>query len=101
VIPACSFLFYRSPAAWYALSYEELDEILLCNDLPVLEAYFEALFLVAMCLWKFKMPIETKNVFQTQVFHQVSATEVLQKHLGMTMTQQLFDMNNSFHVLHM
>ncbi len=87
-------------AAWYALTDKELDEILSCSELPVLEAYLETLFRAAMRLWKVKMPIEAKDVFQTQVFHPASATEDIQKHLGMTMTQRLFDMYDSFHILH-
>ncbi len=87
-------------AAWNALTDEELDEILSCSELPVLEAYLENLFRAALRLWKFKMLIEAKDVFQTQVFHPVSATEDLQKHLGMTMTQRLCDMYDSFHILH-
>ena len=79
-------------AAWYSLTEEELDQILSCNDQPVLEGYVYNLFKSAVRLWKFVMPVESREVFQTEVFHPASASEELQKHLGMTMTQQLFDM---------
>jgi hypothetical protein len=79
-------------AAWYSLTEEELDEILSCNDQPVLEGYVNNLFKSAVRLWKFVMPVESREVFQTEVFHPASASEELQNHLGMTMTQRLFDM---------
>jgi hypothetical protein len=52
-----------------------------------LEGYVNNLFKSAMRLWKLVMPVESREVFQTEVFHQASASEVIQKHLGMTMTQ--------------
>ncbi len=42
--------------------------------------------------WLPPMPVESREVFQTEVFHLASALEVLQKHVGMTMNQRLFDM---------
>ncbi len=79
-------------AAWYSLTEEELDEILLCNDQPVLEGYVNNLFKSAVRLWKCVMPVESRKVFQTKIFHPAFASEELQKHLGVTMTQLLFDM---------
>ncbi len=38
------------------------------------------------------MPVESREVFQTEVFHSASASEELQKHLGIYMNQPLFDM---------
>jgi hypothetical protein len=70
-------------AAWYTLTEEELDEILSCYDQPFLEGYVNNLFESAVRLWKFVMPVESKEVFQTEVFHPASASEELQKHLGM------------------
>ncbi len=69
-----------------------MDEILSCKDQPVLEGYVNNLFKSAVRLWKFVLPVESREVFQTEVFHPASSSEELQKHLGMTMTQRLFDM---------
>ncbi len=71
---------------------EILDEILSRNDQPVLEGYVYNLFKSAVRLWKYVMPVESREVFQTEVFHPALASEELQKHLGMTMTERLFDM---------
>jgi hypothetical protein len=76
----------------HALTEEELDEIVSCKDQPVLEAYIEVVFKAAVLIWKYKMPVESRDAFEKQVFHPGSANEDLQRHLGMTMTQQLFDM---------
>jgi hypothetical protein len=37
-------------AAWYALTEEELDEIVSCKDQPVLEAYIEIVFKAAVLI---------------------------------------------------
>jgi hypothetical protein len=58
----------------------------------VREGNVNNLFKSAVRLWKFVTPVESREVFQTEVFHPASASEELQKHLGMTMTQRLFDM---------
>jgi hypothetical protein len=52
-------------------------------------------FKATVRIWKFKMPVESRDAFEKQVFHPGSANEDLQRHLGMTMTQRLFDMNYS------
>jgi hypothetical protein len=79
-------------ASWYCLTEEELADICLCKEKTVLEGYIYNLFKSAVCFWKFVMPVESREVFQTEVFHLPCASEELQKHLGMTMNQQLFDM---------
>ena len=52
-------------AAHYSLTDAELDEILSCSDVPVLTAYIDGLFRAAVRLWKFIMPREAKDFFQT------------------------------------
>ena len=49
-------------AAYYALTDEELEEILSCDNEPVLKAYVVGLFRAACRLWKFVMPVEAKEV---------------------------------------
>ncbi len=60
------------PAAHYSLTDAELEEILSCGDVPVLTAYIDGLFRAAVRLWKFIMPREAKDIFQTEVFHPAS-----------------------------
>ncbi len=55
-------------AVYYALSDEELKEILSCDSEPVLKAHVHCLFLVACSLWKIVMPVEASAVFQNDVF---------------------------------
>jgi hypothetical protein len=45
------------------------------------------------------MPIEAREVFQTQVFHLALASEEMQLYLGMTTDQQLLDMHYLFYLL--
>jgi hypothetical protein len=56
-------------ATWYALTKEESDEIVLCKDQPVLEAYIEVVCKAAVRICKFKMPVESRDAFEKQVFH--------------------------------
>ena len=79
-------------AAHYSLTDAELAEILSCSDVPVLTAYIDGLFRAAVRLWKFIMPREAKDFFQTEVFHPASLDTNLQAHLGMTPVQRIFDM---------
>ena len=80
-------------AAYYALSDEDLSEILSCESEPVLKAYMSGLFRAACRLWKYVMPVEAKAVFHssTDVFHPASAKEKLQAHLGFNMAQRIFE----------
>ena len=55
-------------AAWYALTDEELQEILSCDSEPILKAYILGVFRAACRLWKFVMPVEARSVFQNEVF---------------------------------
>ncbi len=81
-------------AAEYSLTDDELEEILSCSDVPVQTAYIDGLFRAAVRLWKFVMPREAKDFFQTrtEVFHPASLDPNLQKHLGMAPVQRIFDM---------
>jgi hypothetical protein len=69
-------------ASDYSLTDEELEEILTCSDAPDLTAYIDGLFRAGVRLWKFIMPREAKDFFQTEVFHPASLDAV----------QQIFDM---------
>ena len=87
-------------AAWYALTDEELQEILSCDSEPMLKAYVLGVFRAACRLWKFVMPVEARLVFQNEVFHPSTVSQKLQGHLGMTIGQRIFDKYVSLHILH-
>ena len=78
-------------AAFYALTEEELEEILACDSEPVLKAYVMGVFRAAVRLWKFAMPVVAKDVFQTKVFHPATVSPVMQAHLGLTLAERIFD----------
>ncbi len=79
-------------AAEFSLTDNKLEEILSCSDVPVLTAYIDGICRAAVRLWKFIMPREAKDFFQTEVFHPASLDPTLQKHLGRTPVQRIFDM---------
>jgi hypothetical protein len=78
-------------AAYYALTNEELEEILSCNNEPVLKAYVVGLFLAACSLWKFVMPVEAKAIFQNDFFHPATVNPKLQAHLGLSLKNIIFN----------
>ena len=78
-------------AAFYSLSDEELEEIVSCKNEPVLKAYMHGLFRAACRLWKYVMPVDSKAVFQNDVFHPATVSPKLQNHLGLTLAQRIFD----------
>jgi len=78
-------------AAYYALIDEELEEILSCDNEPVLKAYVVGLFRAASRLWKFVMPVEAKAIFQNEVFHPATVDPKLQAHLGLSLEKRIFD----------
>jgi hypothetical protein len=47
-------------AVWYSFTDEELAEILSCINIPVLTAYIDCVFSMALRLWKFIMPREAE-----------------------------------------
>ena len=85
-------------AAYYALSDDDLDEIMSCDNEPVLRAYMLGLFRAAGRLWKYGMPVEARSVFQTDVFHPATVSDKLQTHLGLTPAQRIFDKYVVLHI---
>jgi hypothetical protein len=76
-------------AAEYSLTDDELEEILTCSEVPVQTACIDGLFRAVVRLWKFVMPREAKDFFQTEVFHPASLDP--KKHPGMTPVQRIFN----------
>jgi hypothetical protein len=85
-------------AAYYALIDEELEEILSCDNEPVLRAYVAGLFRAACRLWKFVMPVEARAVFQNDVFHPATVVPNLQAHLGLSLEKRIFDKYVAFYL---
>ena len=88
---------YKS-AAYYALSDEDLEEILSCDNEPVLRAYILGIFRAACRLWKYGMPVEARSVFQTEVFHPATVSDKLQTHLGLQPVQRIFEKYVVLHI---
>jgi hypothetical protein len=78
--------------AWNYLTDAELEEILSCGNILVLASYVDGVFKSAVRLWKFIMPRGAKDIFQNEVFYPASVDPNLQKHLGMTAGQRIFDL---------
>ena len=85
-------------AAYYALSDDDLDEIMSCDNEPVLRAYMLGLFRAAGRLWKYGMPVEARSVFQTDVFHPATVSDKLQNHLGLQPVQRIFEKYVVLHI---
>jgi hypothetical protein len=85
-------------AAYYALSDDDLDEIMSCDNEPVLRAYMLGLFRAAGRLWKYGMPVKARSVFQTDVFHPATVSDKLQNHLGLQPVQRIFEKYVVLHI---
>ena len=92
----CMIIF--KSAAYYALSDEDLEEILSCDNEPVFRAYMIGLFRAAGRLWKYGMPVEARSVFQTDVFHPATVSDKLQNHLGLLPVQRIFEKYVVLHI---
>ena len=79
-------------------SDDDLDEIMSCDNEPVLRAYMLGLFRAAGRLWKYGMPVEARSVFQNDVFHPATVSDTLQTHLGLTPVQRIFDKYVVLHI---
>jgi hypothetical protein len=78
-------------AAFYALSNEDLEDILSCENEAVQKAYLLGMLRAACRLWNYVMPVDAKSVFQTEVFHPPNVSPKLQAHFGLTLVQRIFD----------
>ena len=85
-------------SAAYALSDEDLEEILSCDNEPVLRAYILGVFRAACRLWKYGMPVEARSVFQADGFHPATVSDKLQNHLGLQPVQRIFEKYVVLHI---
>ena len=77
-------------AAYYALSEDELEEILSAEH-AALKHYLKGLMVSAMRLPKYVLPVQVRHHFQNVVFHPPRRDPQIQEHLGLEMTQTIFD----------
>ena len=77
-------------AAYYALTDEELDDILNTDD-AALRLFFVGIFRVQCRLIKFVGPAGVREEFEHCVFHPPSKDAVIQAHLGLSMAESIFD----------
>ena len=78
-------------AAYYALTEEEVDEILETMAEKVLISYLKGLTVTSMRLWKYVIPEHVRQYFEDNVFYPARADAEIQKHLGLDMDKRIFD----------
>ena len=77
-------------AAHYALTDEELDDILNTDD-AALRLFLVGIFRAQCRLIKFVGPAGVREEFEHCVFHPPSKDAVIQAHLGLSMAESIFD----------
>jgi hypothetical protein len=77
-------------AAHYALTDEELDDILNTDD-AALRLFIVGIFRAQCRLIKFVGPAGVREEFEHCVFHPPSKDAVIQAHLGLSMAESIFD----------
>ena len=77
-------------AANYALTDEELDDILNTDD-AALRLFLVGIFRAQCRLIKFVGPAGVREEFEHCVFHPPSKDAVIQAHLGLSMAESIFD----------
>ena len=77
-------------AAYYALTDEELEEILDTED-AALRLFLKGLCTAQCRLIKYVVPVAARDEFENVVFRPASKNAVIQKHLGLEMAQSIFD----------
>ena len=77
-------------AAYYALTDEELDDILNTDD-AALRLFLVVIFRAQCRLIKSVGPAGVRKEFEHCVFHPPSKDAVIQAHLGLSMAESIFD----------
>ena len=79
-------------AAYYALTDDEVEEILETTAEKVLVTYLKGLTITSMRLWKYVIPEHVRSYFEEHVFNPTRGDAEIQKHLGLDMDKRIFDM---------
>jgi hypothetical protein len=77
-------------AAFYALSEEDLEEILNTEE-AALRLYLLGIFRAQCRIIKFVAPANARSEFEHCVFHTATRDPEIQKHLGLSITESVFD----------
>ena len=77
-------------AAYYALSDDELEDIL-DTEQAALVLYLLGIFRAQARVIKFIAPASIRDEFEQSVFRPASKDPVIQSHLGLSMTESIFD----------
>ena len=78
-------------AAYYALTEDEVEEILETTAEKVLMSYLKGLTITSMRLWKYVIPEHVRSFFEDRVFNPTRGEAEIQKHLGLAMDKRIFD----------
>ena len=77
-------------AAYYALTDEELEDILNTEE-PALVLYLLGIFRAQSRIIKLNAPVHVREEFENCVFRPAIKDPVIQSHLGLSMTESIFD----------
>ena len=77
-------------AAHYALTDDEVEEILTVADKPLI-SYLKGLTITAMRVWKYVIPEHVRLYFEENVFKPTRGDAEIQRHLGLDMEKRIFD----------
>ena len=78
-------------AAYYALTDDEVEEILETTAEKVLMSYLKGITITSMRLWKYVIPKHVRSFFEDRVFNPTRGEAEIQKHLGLDMDKRIFD----------
>ena len=78
-------------AAYYALTEDEVEEILETTAEKVLVTHLKGLTITSIRLWKYVIPEHVRSYFEHHVFFTARADAEIQKHLGLDMDKRIFD----------
>ena len=78
-------------AAYYALTDDEVEEILETTAEKVLMSYLKGITITSMRLWKYVIPKHVRSFFEDRVFNPTRGEAEIQKHLGLAMDKRIFD----------
>lgn len=77
-------------AAYYALTDEDLEDILNTED-AALRLFIKGIFQAQCRVIKFTAPADVREEFEQCVFRPASKDPVIQRHLGLQMSESIFD----------
>ena len=77
-------------AAYYCLTEEDLEEILDISE-PELRLYLKGIFSAGCRMLRYELTAAARKYFEHNVFRPAIKNAEIQKHLGLEMSQSVFD----------